>query len=192
MTITDRRQFSRATASACRPIRTFRNLTIRNQSHSLSRTPAIMPEAHDPLSTAGLGPDSKPLEDMNNLSQINPLACAGACGAAAGHAAAVCVSARCENAGAGVYDARNARVSSTTTTLPLPVVARQDPAAARLVSRGVWVVVAVAVKQHRIQDTLPTQQPTRSRPTSQRAQPALLASLHTVVDLHVEYAEREK
>jgi len=82
-----------------------------------------MLEALDPFSPAGLGPDCTPLEDMETLSQINPLACAGAGGAAC-HAAAVCVSARCESDGAGVSDARDARASSTTPLLR-PVVAPQ-------------------------------------------------------------------
>ena len=70
--------------------------------------------SHDPFSTVGFGPNSNSLKDMDNLSQINPLACAGA-GGAAGHANAVCVSARCEGAGASVYYARDASVPSLST-----------------------------------------------------------------------------
>jgi len=51
---------------------------------------------------------------MNNPSQINPTACAGASGAA-GHDAAACVSACSECAGACVCNARDASGSSSTT-----------------------------------------------------------------------------
>jgi len=91
---------------------TNQNLQGPTQTRSagiLSRAPAPHAGVMRPFSTVGLGPDSNSLKDMDNLPQINPLACAGA-GGAAGHADAVCVSACCEGAGASVYDARDASV----------------------------------------------------------------------------------
>ena len=106
-------------ASADRRTGTLTNLTNNPDQTLLSRTPAIMPEAPKPSDPAGLGPDSKHPGDMNNPSQINPTACAGASGAA-GHDAAACVSACSECAGAGVHDARDTSGSSSTT-LPVQV-----------------------------------------------------------------------
>ena len=85
----------------------------------MSRTPASMPEAPLPCNPAGFDPSSNHPGDMNNPSQINPLACAGA-GEAAGHDAAACVSACSECAGASVSDARDASELSPTT-LPVQV-----------------------------------------------------------------------
>jgi len=117
-------------AALCRPTQpnhgrsvpmTLTNQTLpQNQSDIVSRTPASMPEATLPCTPAGFDPNSN-LEDMNNPSQINPLAHAGA-GGAAGHDAAACVSACSECAGASVSDARDASELSSTT---LPVVAPQ-------------------------------------------------------------------
>ena len=105
-------------AALCRPTDPEpMNQTINPDQHILSRTPASMPEVPQPCYPPGLGPISNHPGDMNNPSQINPLACAGA-GGAAGHDAAACVSARSECAGACVYDARDASGSSSTT---LPV-----------------------------------------------------------------------
>jgi len=77
-----------------------------------------MPEAPQP--PAGFGPDHQPSEDMNNPSLFNSPACIA--GEAAGHVAAVCVSARSESAGASVCDARDAISFSSQ-----PHVARHGP-----------------------------------------------------------------
>jgi len=91
------------------------NQTLTNQqsepyqqtrSDIVSRTSASMAEATLPCNPAGFDPNSN-LEDMNNLSQIKPLAHAGA-GGAAGHDAAACVSACSECASACVCNARDA------------------------------------------------------------------------------------
>jgi len=125
MTVADGRQFSRATVSACRLIRTFDELNNEPISRYFAAYLGSSCRVHvAPFSTVGLGPDSNSLKDMDNLSQINPLACAGA-GGAAGHANAVCVSACCEVAGTSVSYARDASEPSLST-LPLPVVARQN------------------------------------------------------------------
>ena len=86
-------------------------------SDIVMRAPANMPAAPQPFEPAGLGPSTQS-GDVNLQSTINPLASSDV-GGTAGHDAAVCVSARGESDGAGVFDARDARLLSPTTQCPL-------------------------------------------------------------------------
>jgi len=81
------------------------------------RAPANMPAAPQPFEPAGLGPSTQS-GDVNLQSTINPLASSDV-GGTAGHDAAACVSASGESDGAGVFDARDARLLSPTTQCPL-------------------------------------------------------------------------
>ena len=136
------------------------------------RIPDFIPEA--PQSPAGFGPDLQPSEDMNNPSLFNSPARSAA--EAAGHVAAVCVTARSESVGASVCDARDATSFSSQ-----PHVARQAKSCALYSSKGYavgikaqkWMLAEEHVKTDELSDELGSTQQARRRRHDLIRQPAL-------------------
>jgi len=125
MTIADGRQFSRATASACRPIRTFKDLPRPDQQVSCRVHRLLMPVSCDPSprwASAQTATLLRTWTTCRRSTRSRVLARAGRLAMPM-----QCVLAHAARAPARACTTRAMPVSSVSSrsTLPLPVVARQ-------------------------------------------------------------------